>query len=110
MSKFFYDMRLENKQKHDSFNSQSKRAAKLGTKGFPLTLLVQTSERKEEVQSILKKNKLFANIAVNAEEDENIAELDGILNKPITKVFDRKPKRNDPCSCGSGKKYKKCCG
>ncbi len=22
----------------------------------------------------------------------------------------RKPGRNDPCSCGSGKKYKKCCG
>ena len=21
-----------------------------------------------------------------------------------------KPKRNDPCSCGSGKKYKQCCG
>ncbi len=21
-----------------------------------------------------------------------------------------KPKRNDPCPCGSGKKYKKCCG
>jgi SEC-C motif-containing protein len=21
-----------------------------------------------------------------------------------------KPGRNDPCSCGSGKKYKKCCG
>jgi uncharacterized protein YecA (UPF0149 family) len=20
------------------------------------------------------------------------------------------PGRNDPCSCGSGKKYKKCCG
>jgi uncharacterized protein YecA (UPF0149 family) len=20
------------------------------------------------------------------------------------------PKRNDPCPCGSGKKYKKCCG
>lgn len=27
-------------------------------------------------------------------------------------AFDEKPKigRNDPCSCGSGKKYKKCCG
>ena len=23
---------------------------------------------------------------------------------------DAKPKRNDPCPCGSGKKYKKCCG
>lgn len=21
-----------------------------------------------------------------------------------------KPQRNDPCTCGSGKKYKKCCG
>ena len=27
-------------------------------------------------------------------------------------TFIREPKieRNDPCSCGSGKKYKKCCG
>jgi len=23
---------------------------------------------------------------------------------------DQKPNRNDPCSCGSGKKYKQCCG
>ena len=23
---------------------------------------------------------------------------------------DAKPERNDPCPCGSGKKYKKCCG
>ena len=22
----------------------------------------------------------------------------------------KKPKRNEPCPCGSGKKYKKCCG
>jgi len=24
--------------------------------------------------------------------------------------FEKKPKRNDPCPCGSGKKYKSCCG
>ncbi|MHC4065032.1 MAG: SEC-C metal-binding domain-containing protein [Planctomycetota bacterium] len=23
---------------------------------------------------------------------------------------DAKPRRNDPCPCGSGKKYKQCCG
>lgn len=23
---------------------------------------------------------------------------------------DKHPGRNDPCSCGSGKKYKQCCG
>ena len=27
--------------------------------------------------------------------------------EPIT--ADQKPERNDPCTCGSGKKYKKCC-
>ena len=27
-----------------------------------------------------------------------------------TIIADRKPGRNDPCSCGSGKKFKKCCG
>lgn len=25
-------------------------------------------------------------------------------------AFEKKPKRNDPCPCGSGKKYKQCCG
>ncbi len=28
--------------------------------------------------------------------------------KPI--LGSEKPKRNDPCPCGSGKKYKQCCG
>lgn len=30
------------------------------------------------------------------------------MNQPI--VNDNKVRRNDPCPCGSGKKYKKCCG
>ncbi len=34
---------------------------------------------------------------------------DGSLKKePVKK--EKKPGRNDPCPCGSGKKYKKCCG
>ncbi len=28
--------------------------------------------------------------------------------QPVRK--EKKPGRNDPCPCGSGKKYKKCCG
>ncbi len=35
-------------------------------------------------------------------------ELMALTPAPITKV--QTPGRNDPCSCGSGKKYKKCCG
>ena len=34
---------------------------------------------------------------------------DGTVKKqPVKKA--KKPGRNDPCPCGSGKKYKKCCG
>jgi preprotein translocase subunit SecA len=35
-------------------------------------------------------------------------EAGSATNKPVIKG--KKPGRNDPCSCGSGKKYKKCCG
>lgn len=31
-----------------------------------------------------------------------------VKNKPIH--VGKKPGRNDPCPCGSGKKYKNCCG
>ena len=31
------------------------------------------------------------------------------VKAPIKKI-DPKPYRNDPCPCGSGKKYKQCCG
>jgi uncharacterized protein YecA (UPF0149 family) len=27
-----------------------------------------------------------------------------------TVIKEKSPGRNDPCPCGSGKKYKKCCG
>lgn len=34
--------------------------------------------------------------------------LDGISNPPKTNLM-QKTLRNDPCPCGSGKKYKQCC-
>ncbi len=45
--------------------------------------------------------------SMNAKTQENTNKApqkqEPIINNPT-------PKRNDPCSCGSGKKYKKCCG
>ncbi len=36
---------------------------------------------------------------------------DGLLPPPVEPiVVQDKHNRNDPCPCGSGKKYKKCCG
>ncbi len=41
------------------------------------------------------------------EDDEN-NEREECVQQPI--IADKKPGRNDLCSCGSGKKYKNCCG
>jgi preprotein translocase subunit SecA len=48
-----------------------------------------------------------------AAQEENTQELTATPEHPAVKpVQSRQPKvgRNDPCPCGSGKKYKKCCG
>jgi Predicted metal-binding protein related to the C-terminal domain of SecA len=67
--------------------------------------------------------KLYYNMhAAEADWLYNLPEWDGILskekrkeiktayNRTKTVVKGEKIGRNDPCPCGSGKKYKKCCG
>lgn len=36
--------------------------------------------------------------------------VEGLARKGAPVVKEKQPGRNDPCSCGSGKKFKKCCG
>ncbi|NQZ93574.1 MAG: SEC-C domain-containing protein [Moritella sp.] len=109
MSKMFFKGRIDARQNHVKAGYNTKRDIKLGTDELPLNLVVQTAERQTEVEAILADTKLVANIEVNADKEENIRDLDGMLNKPKTTVFEKTPNRNAPCSCGSGKKYKKCC-
>lgn len=67
--------------------------------------------------------KLFFNMHdASAEYLYSLPEWDGVLSeerraeitkeykKSKTVVKEKLPGRNDPCPCGSGKKYKKCCG
>jgi SWIM/SEC-C metal-binding protein len=110
MHDLYYKGRIHTRENHVTTGYNTKRAVKLGTEKKPLNLVVSSEERKLEVEALVSDNDLFANITVDSSIDENIKELNGILNKPITTTFDKKPNRNDPCSCGSGKKYKKCCG
>lgn len=110
MHDLYYKGRIHTRVNNVKSGFNTKRQVKLGSEELPLTLLVNTDERKTEIEAIVLANKLVANISVDAETAENIVELDGLLNKPQTTTFEKTPKRNDPCSCGSGKKYKKCCG
>ncbi|MGI6731481.1 MAG: SEC-C metal-binding domain-containing protein [Anaerovoracaceae bacterium] len=42
--------------------------------------------------------------------EEKMQEIIKAHKKSKTLVKEKAPGRNDPCPCGSGKKYKKCCG
>jgi len=110
MHDLYYKGRIHTRENHVKTGYNTKRTAKLGTEKHPLILVVNSDERKSEVEKLVAENELFADITVDSSIEENINDLNGILNKPTTTRFDKTPNRNDPCSCGSGKKYKKCCG
>lgn len=109
MSKFFYRGTPDIMGSHGSTGYKPNPDVKLGSAAKPLTLLVASKQREQEVAAIVAKHNFIANIEVNTDEKENIVELEAMLNVPKTQRFEKIPKRNDPCLCGSGNKYKKCC-
>ena len=80
-------------------------------------------EESSNVKLEIDFEKLYYNmLAAKAEWLYSLPQWDSILTaekrKEITKeqrisgtvIKPKEPGRNDPCTCGSGKKYKKCCG
>ena len=109
MSKMFFKGRIETRQNHVLSGYNVNRDVRAGTEEAPINIVVPTESRKAEVELITQEHSIVANITVDESQEENTIELDTLLNKATTTVFEKKPNRNDPCSCGSGKKYKKCC-
>ncbi len=109
MSKLFFKGRIETRQNHVMSGYNVNRDVKAGTEEAPINIVVPTELRKQEVEAIAQEHSITANITVDENQDENTIELDTLLHKTKTTVFEKKPNRNDPCICGSGKKYKKCC-
>ncbi len=87
-----------------------KKPAKLGTEKNPAIVNVQTEARVKELESEFEKNGWKYKITLEPDKPEDIKDLEILLNPQKTKVSGEKVGRNDPCPCGSGKKYKKCCG
>ena len=84
---------------------------------------IETMEEDTEVQLAFDKELLYKNmVAAQAEWLYELEEWDAIFDKDkqkelykeqkssTTVVKETKVYPNDPCPCGSGKKYKKCCG
>lgn len=47
---------------------------------------------------------------VNRHEVDFFQPMGEIMPFPLPRAAEKKPGRNEPCPCGSGKKYKRCCG
>jgi len=110
--KLFFKGRQDARQNHIKYGYKTKTSNKPGSKKYPLALVVNTEERKKEVELLVADSELFAEVSVDSSEGavESIAELTILLNKQGTVTIEKVPNRNEPCKCGSGKKYKKCCG
>ena len=110
--KFFFQGRQAPRSGHSDHGYTTKAGVKSGSEKYPFQLTVGSEQRKTELATLVAENELFADIHVSedCEVEENVAELMSLVNRTETTTVARTPNRNDPCSCGSGKKYKKCCG
>jgi SWIM/SEC-C metal-binding protein len=86
-----------------------KKTAKLGSEKNPAVVNVQTEKRVKELESVFEENGWKYKIELEPDKPEDIAALEILLNPIKTKMAEKKVGRNEPCPCGSGKKYKKCC-
>jgi SWIM/SEC-C metal-binding protein len=86
------------------------RTARLGTEKNPAQVRVRTEERLREVAAIFQGKGWVYTAALEPDQPEDTADLERLLHPPQPVTAEKKVGRNAPCSCGSGKKYKNCCG
>ena len=110
--KFFFKGRQDARQTTLKYGYQPDKQHKAGSKKYPLKLVVTSETRKQAVEQLVAEASLVADISIDdgPNAKESIDELNALLNKGVTISVDKVPSRNALCLCGSGKKYKKCCG
>ena len=82
----------------------------LGSEKRPAVARVKSQKRAEEILSICSKHGWKVIVGIEPNKPEDISDVERLLNPPEAAKAQVKAGRNEPCPCGSGKKYKKCCG
>ena len=83
---------------------------RLGTAKRPAEIRVQTEKRSQEVAALFASRDWHCTIEVDPDQPEDIGDLEQLQNPAETRTVGVKTGRNASCPCGSGRKYKKCCG
>lgn len=88
--------------------------SKLGTSKKPAIVRVATEERAHQIYDHCQRNGWQVIIGIESNKPEDISDIQRLAGMKVdnTKTISNEVQigRNDPCLCGSGKKYKKCCG
>ena len=83
--------------------------ASIGTRRNPARARVKTQERAVELLDFCQGHGIQAIIELAPGQPEDISEIELALTARQPTPASPKVGRNDPCPCGSGKKFKKCC-
>lgn len=83
--------------------------AKLGSNQNPAVARVKTMEKAKEIISLCNEHGWKITVGIEPDKPEDISDVERLLNPPKPIMVEPKVGRNDPCPCGSGLKFKKCC-
>src|SRR5260370_22199245 len=82
--------------------------AKLGSEKRRVIVRVKTGERAHAITAACTMRGWQCIAGVEPDESEDISDFERLMY-PVTRARSAKVGRNEPCPCGSGKKYKRCC-
>jgi SWIM/SEC-C metal-binding protein len=83
--------------------------AKLGSRKRPAVVRVKTMERAQEIMDLCEERGWQVIAGVEPQREEDVSDVERLMNPPSAARAMPKVGRNEPCPCGSGLKYKRCC-
>jgi SWIM/SEC-C metal-binding protein len=83
--------------------------ASIGTRQKPAIVRVQTEDRARRLLAFCEENEIVVVVGVEPDKAEDITDIERAILAREPARATPKTGRNDPCPCGSGKKFKKCC-
>ena len=95
---------------HTIARSMERRLSRVGTQKRQAVVRVQTVERAEEIVGFCRDHGIHCIVGLEPDKPEDVSDIDRALAAAQPARAAPKTGRNELCPCGSGKKYKKCCG
>lgn len=82
--------------------------SRLGSKQNPLVLNLHSEYEMNQIVGLCHEKGWHFILGMDPTKPVDLRDLDRKINPPTVEYIRPKFQRNEPCPCGSGKKYKKC--